>query len=108
MREIAVCICTFERIAGLQALLRGIERLRFGQLGDDQVEIIVIDNSPSASASEACGAYAAGWRFRFRYVHEPRKGLAFARNTALSTAMESGASLIAFIDDDEMPEPAWL
>ena len=108
MREIAVCICTFERVAGLRALLDGIERQRLAQLSGDRVEVIVVDNSPSASASEACSAYAAGWRFPLRYVHEPRKGLTFARNTALSTALESGAALIAFIDDDEMPEPNWL
>jgi succinoglycan biosynthesis protein ExoM len=108
MREIAVCICTFERIAGLRALLEGIARQRFAQLVDNRVQIIVVDNSPSASARETCSAYAAGWRFHLRYVHEPRKGLTFARNAALAAAIEGGTSLIAFIDDDEMPEPVWL
>jgi glycosyltransferase involved in cell wall biosynthesis len=108
MHHVAVCICTFERIAGLRALLHGVERQRLVTLSDDRVVVFVVDNSPSGSASGICSSYATGWRFRLRYVHEPRKGLTFARNTALSAAMEGGTALVAFIDDDEMPEPTWL
>jgi succinoglycan biosynthesis protein ExoM len=108
MHKIAICVCTFERIAGLRALLEGIERQQFVHLNDDAVWIVVVDNSPGASASAASNADAAGRRFRVRYVHEPRKGLSFARNAALSAALEDGASLVAFIDDDELPEPTWL
>ena len=108
MHEIAICICTFERPAGLGALLGGIERQRLVQLDDRAVTIVVVDNSPAATAREACSALSAGWRFRVSYVHEPRKGLAVARNRALAAAAATGAALVAFIDDDEMPEPSWL
>jgi glycosyltransferase involved in cell wall biosynthesis len=108
MHEIAICICTFERPAGLRALLGGIERQRLIQLDEQTVCVIVVDNSPAATAAEVCDAFSAGWRFRLGYLHEPRKGLAVARNAALSAALARGASLVAFIDDDEMPEPSWL
>jgi glycosyltransferase involved in cell wall biosynthesis len=41
-----------------------------------------------------------------RYVVEPRRGIPFGRNTAVATAGD--ADFIAFIDDDEVPEPSWL
>ena len=31
-----------------------------------------------------------------------------ARNRALAASRQAGASHVAFIDDDELPHPAWL
>lgn len=106
MRKIAVSVCTYRRNHGLAALLASLDRQRFRQLRDGEVCLIVVDNSPEAGAAELC----ARWRGRFpiRFVHEPRKGLAFARNGCLDAAREIGATHIAFIDDDEMAAPCWL
>ena len=38
---------------------------------------------------------------------EPRRGISHARNRAIS-AVESGVDFVAFVDDDEVPEPRWL
>jgi glycosyltransferase involved in cell wall biosynthesis len=38
---------------------------------------------------------------------EPRPGLSHARNRALCWAAESGAAILAFVDDDAIAEPGW-
>jgi succinoglycan biosynthesis protein ExoM len=108
MHRIAVCICTYNRPLGLRALLASIDKQRLARLVEDQVDVIVIDNSP-AGAVAGSGEFSA-WRGRFpvRVVHEPRRGLSAARNRALAAARDAGASHLAFIDDDELPHPAWL
>jgi glycosyltransferase involved in cell wall biosynthesis len=39
------------------------------------------------------------------YVHEPRRGIAQARNAAMAKALEIGADWLAMIDDDEVADP---
>ncbi|GER22674.1 hypothetical protein NCCP1664_11710 [Zafaria cholistanensis] len=68
--------------------------------------VLVIDNDPDASAREAVQAAAAESAARVDYVHEPRPGIAAARNRALREAAD--ASLLVFIDDDEVPAAGWL
>ena len=108
MPRVAICVCTYNRPLGLRALLESIGRQRLAQLVDDQIHVIVIDNSPDGGVvgSEEFSA----WRGRFpvSVVHEPLRGLSVARNRALDEALRAGASHIAFIDDDELPHPGWL
>jgi glycosyltransferase involved in cell wall biosynthesis len=40
-------------------------------------------------------------------LHEPRTGLSHARNRALAWAGESGAEVIAYVDDDAVVDPDW-
>jgi hypothetical protein len=40
-----------------------------------------------------------------RYGHEPRRGYASVRNRALALALQSGAGLAVFIDDDSTADP---
>lgn len=42
------------------------------------------------------------------YVHEPRIGIPFARNRALTHALEHDPDWIGFIDDDEVADPNWI
>jgi GT2 family glycosyltransferase len=68
-------------------------------------EVVVIDNDREPSAREAVDhLVASGYPHRIRYVHEPRPGLAAARNRALD---EAGARVLVFIDDDEVATPGW-
>jgi cellulose synthase/poly-beta-1,6-N-acetylglucosamine synthase-like glycosyltransferase len=65
------------------------------------VELVLVDNSPEASAR-----VVAGMAPDFvRYVHEPRTGVAQARNRGVA---EAKGSHVIFLDDDEMPVPGWL
>lgn len=69
--------------------------------GDFTVDVLVVDNDPAASARSLVEPLT-----RVRYVHEPRPGIAAARNRALSEG--HAADLLVFIDDDERPQPDWL
>lgn len=101
---VTVAVATFRRPADLAALLpllaaeaAGAERAR----PDVKTGIVVVDNDPAGSAADVVAAHPA-----VRYVAEPTPGIAAARNRALAAADD--ADLLAFIDDDERPEPGWL
>ncbi len=70
------------------------------------VEVLVIDNDPQQTAEPVVAAH----RHRHtggpavRYLPEPEPGVVAVRNRALSEATD----LVAFIDDDELPEAGWL
>ena len=78
-----------------------------GQVGVDgvDIELIVVDNDFEPSARELVSNLACGAAFPMTYVHEPRSGVANARNAALERAR---GELIAFLDDDEEASPHWL
>lgn len=98
--SVSVCICTFRRPALLGVLLAELER----QIGADAgVEVVVADNDPAHSAREVL----AGWaqRLPLRSVHVPVPNIAAARNAVVGAAR---APWLAFIDDDESPDPGWL
>lgn len=106
--HLCICVATYKRPIGLARLLRGIELLRFERAAEPFLEIIVVDNEAEGSAATTCAELGRTSRWPIVYVHEPRRGIAFARNAAVHTARARGADLIAVIDDDEVPEPAWL
>lgn len=68
--------------------------------------VIVVDNDPQASARETVSALKSTAPFEIRWVHEPRAGIAHARNAGVAAA--SDAELIAFLDDDEIASSDWL
>jgi glycosyltransferase involved in cell wall biosynthesis len=108
MDRISICVCTYNRPLGLRALLESMDRQRFLRLIDEQIHVIVIDNSPNGSVAASRDFSALRGRFSVSVVHEPSRGLSVARNRALAASRQAGASHVAFIDDDELPHPAWL
>jgi len=103
--SIAVCICTFRRPDGLLQLLSGLEVQRFSIAPAPAVVLIVVDNSPDGGAAQTC--QSRRWTWPLHYLHEPRPGISYARNAALS-AVPPGTDFIAMVDDDEVPAPDWL
>jgi succinoglycan biosynthesis protein ExoM len=104
--RVAICVATYRRPQGLARLLEGISRLAFGELEPD-VRIVLIDNDPDGTAAESSRAAADFLRWPVIYLHEPRRGISHARNRAVEWAREA-VDFIAFVDDDEIPDPAWL
>lgn len=105
--RVAVCACTFRRPDGLAALLDGLRRQRFRRVAPPEVSILIVDNEGSARAEAICATFVADHGLCVRYLVEPRRGIAFARNRGLDT-VAADADFVAMIDDDERPEPEWL
>lgn len=91
----AIVICTRHRPELLRNCLRGVSRL---DARPD--EVIVVDNTSGDQETE----YAAH-EFGARYIVEPFTGLSRARNRGLK---ESKSEIVAYVDDDAVPDPHWL
>jgi succinoglycan biosynthesis protein ExoM len=107
--KLVVGVITFRRPEGLTALLDGLAGLRF-EAPAPELSVVVVDNDPAGSAQGVCDAATASGRLpgSLHYVRESRRGLSFARNRAVGTALDQGADYLAFVDDDEVPNPDWL
>jgi GT2 family glycosyltransferase len=91
-----IAICTRNRTDDLRRCLDALM-----QLPDNGQEILVVDNAPSNEDTlELVKQYP-----RVRYVREPRPGLNIARNRALK---EASHEVVAFTDDDAVPDKYWL
>ena len=69
------------------------------------LEVIVVDNGASSSATELAVANAYGQDDRVRYLHEARPGLSRARNIGLAAARYP---VTAFLSDDIQVDPLWM
>lgn len=101
--QISIVICTLRRPRHLEAALRACLALRVPEGAG--TEILVVDNSPEASAKDLVLGLAADAPLPIRFVHEKRTSIAHARNTGIAA---SRAPLIAFLDDDMRPSAEWL
>jgi glycosyltransferase involved in cell wall biosynthesis len=105
--RLLIAAATFNRPAGLKLLLDHIETLVFdGPM--PAISMVIVDNSIDGNARTAVEARAQGFRFPLFYSHQTERGIAQARNRALDVAVEHDVDWMAFIDDDEYPDPHWL
>jgi GT2 family glycosyltransferase len=97
-----VAVCTRDRPAHLEQCLEALLRL-----ADDGQEILIVDNCPTSDATRQIVLASARRQplTRVRYVREDRPGLDAARNRALG---EADTEIVAFSDDDAVPDPGWL
>ncbi|WP_448604862.1 glycosyltransferase family 2 protein [Thermoleptolyngbya sp.] len=103
---VSICVITYQRPEGLKRLLEGLSKLEFKQL-QPRVHVVVVDNDESGQAFHWCNQLAADYPWSLTACIEPQRGISYARNRAIATApLET--DFIAFIDDDEVPEPDWL
>lgn len=100
-----LCICTYRRPAGLRKLLETLP-----QLSDtDGLEVVVSDNDAAAEGLAVCEALrSAAYPFPLHTVAATEPGISAARNAACTRALTLAPQLLAFLDDDEWPEPQWL
>jgi glycosyltransferase involved in cell wall biosynthesis len=90
-----IVICTRNRPTLLRKCLEGIAHL---ERTPDQV--IVVDNTSGDKETETV---ARG--FAAVYTVEPIRGLSRARNRGMS---ESNSEIVAYLDDDAVPDERWL
>ena len=94
--SLTVAICTKDRIDNLSRCLHSLLKLPPSNL-----EILVVDNAPSDEQTKELVSSLP----QVRYVCEPKAGLDFARNRAVT---EATGELLAFLDDDVVADRNWL
>jgi succinoglycan biosynthesis protein ExoM len=105
---IAICICTCDRVHSLQQLLNALPGMELGSLHPGELFIVIVDNRPDGRARAVCDEARARLPCALHFAEEPERGISFARNRAIGTALGYGADFIAFIDDDDLPRRDWL
>jgi hypothetical protein len=101
---VTVAVCTRGRPAQLARLLGSLAALAPPGGGDPWAATLIVDNDPSGSAGPVAEPFA-GRLPGLRHVVEPVPGLAAARNRAVA---EAATRFVAFVDDDQTVDPAWL
>jgi succinoglycan biosynthesis protein ExoM len=107
---VAVCVASYKRPEGLKRLLEGLNQLSFSQIETPEIAVIVVDNDANGSAKVVCDKQLPEFKWSLQYSIETTRGISFARNHAIAEALSisNHVDFIAFIDDDEVPEPTWL
>ena len=99
---LVIAVLTYKRPEDLDiALPRLLDQARRSPM---PTQVLVIDNDPDGGARDVVEGRQDP---ALIYVHEPRPGIAAARNRALREASRN-AGLLVFIDDDEVPSEDWL
>jgi len=101
MIKISVIICTYNRANSLKDTL---DYLKNQSYKDDSWELIVVDNNSNDNTKEIINSYKNKLP-NLTYQFEPNQGLSFARNLGIKYAH---GDIIAFTDDDVLPEADWL
>jgi O-antigen biosynthesis protein len=90
----SVIVCTFNGGATLDACLQGVAELRYSNY-----QVIVVDDGSTDDTAEIAAGYDV------QLIRTPNQGLSAARNTGLAAAT---GDIVAYIDDDAVPDPDWL
>ncbi len=104
--RVAVAFCTYHRPALVGPLLDAIARCAREDLPGELVPIVVVDDSPGATARTVVEAHARG-DSSIHYLQTGSGDISTARNVAVTTA-STLAEFVVCLDDDCLPEPHWL
>src|SRR5262249_18449408 len=105
--NIAICVCTCNRPQQLDRLLGALEGIETPVI-KGKVFIQIVDNAPGGEARAVYDLHRLSLPIESHFAEEQERGISFARNRAISEALQHGAELIAFIDDDDLPQTDWL
>jgi len=106
-QKLVVAVCTAQRPKMLQACLETLDK-QIVPLGT-VLSVVAVENDPNPHfTGEKAKEIQAKYSIPIYFHHEGRKGIPFARNTALTAALKHAPDWIALIDDDERAEPDWI
>ena len=94
--RVSVVVCTYNRVDALGVTLDALRYQEFAEF-----EVIVV-NGPS---TDDTSAVLDAWREDVKVVENPVANLSVSRNLGIRAA---AGDLVAFIDDDAIPEFDWL
>jgi len=98
---ISIIIPTYKRPEALERVLNSIDG---SQVEGFDVEIVVADNDPLASAADFMAEFMKRSHSPITHIHVPEPGVSNARNGALAAAK---GRYILFIDDDMEADQNW-
>jgi len=96
-----VVICTHDRADVLGEAVEGA----ITEAGRNASEVLVVDNASSDGTTALLENVLRRHAGLLRVTSEPRLGLSAARNRGLADAR---GAIVAFLDDDAVPQPGWL
>ena len=105
--DVSVVVATFQRADRLPLLVAGIAgQVEPGGLDPARIELIVIDDASSDDTQAVLAELAAHTPFALRAIRlDANQGPSAARNRGWRAA---GSPVVAFTDDDCVPQPGWL
>jgi GT2 family glycosyltransferase len=93
--RISVVVCTYNGGATLRECLEGVLTLHY-----PDYEVIVVSDGSTDDSAAIASSYDG-----IRVLETEQDGLASARNTGMNAAT---GEIVAYIDDDAIPDPGWL
>ena len=102
MTQLTAAICTFNRADRLRKLVQHLRQ----QDCPMPWEILIVNNRSTDNTQAVLEELADQDGVPLRFVREDAQGITFARNRAISEAIES--DYLFFMDDDELPCPGIL
>jgi GT2 family glycosyltransferase len=107
MADVVIAIPSYRRPKSLERLLRALENLHTHA----NATILVADNDADGrEALQACETIrAGGYRWPIDAIAATQRGISGARNALIARVLEKHpCDFVAMIDDDEVPDVAWL
>lgn len=95
-KKVSIVICTYNRVTFLKRTLKSLENLRYKNF-----EVIVV-NGPSTDGTDKILDMYNG---KIKVATNPITNLSISRNIGIKL---SAGEIIAFIDDDAIPDENWL
>lgn len=99
--SVCIAICTRNRGADLSRMLPSLECLTYPS---ELLRVCIVDNASTDQTQQIAKTWCEH-RTNAKCLLEPQIGLPFARNRAWQ---DTDAELVAYIDDDAIPEASWI
>jgi len=99
----SIIICTHNRGGKLQAFLKSLGEMDKGE--NLSYEIVIVDNNSTDRTKEIINGFTERTLLNITYVFEANQGLSYARNKGVQ---EARGDILAFTDDDCIPNKDWL
>ncbi|MGO9593477.1 MAG: glycosyltransferase [Steroidobacteraceae bacterium] len=99
--RVSVVVATRDRCDYLRLCLEALARQT---AAFESFEVIVVDNGSADETAEVVRGFSGQGR-NVSSVREERAGLSIARNVGVA---QSRAEIVAFTDDDAVPDPQWV
>jgi len=101
--SVSVIVPTLRRPEGLARAVASLAAQ--SGLAGRRLQILVVDNAPEGGADTLCAQIPCPDGVTLTFVHEPRMGVATARNAGIEAA---SGEIVCFLDDDCTAPQDWL